>query len=110
DPVYATAGEDTGLHGRLVRSAPLEAAPDPDVLAFRVLPDAANVNFPGSTIAQRRGDSVEDAHRAEVDVLVESLPYRALEPAKADMGGNRGTTPRAQLDGVGIGQPRKAAR
>src|SRR5947209_6764404 len=104
DAFDAFASVDAALDRHLVRCISLEAPADAGVFAFGVLANAEHVDGLRRAIAERRWDAVQNAHGSQVDVLVEALPDREQESAKAHVVGHGWKPDGAEIDRVMIGE------
>ena len=69
DALHTSPGEDGLLHGHFVGGSFIEAPADIGILAFVVFPHDGEVNLTRLPVFQRRINALEEAHRAQVDVL-----------------------------------------
>ena len=71
DPVYAAAGEDRLLNHHLILGPGVHASAERGVFPFGILPHHVEINIAGFFTRQRAGNAGEQAHRTQVDVLIE---------------------------------------
>src|SRR5690606_1236730 len=100
DPLGAGAGEDGGLHGRLVRRAGVYSTADASVFALGVLADDDEIDVLWTTSGQRPGDAGQETHRPQVDPHVEGLADRQQHAPERDVVGHAGEAAGAEIDGV----------
>jgi hypothetical protein len=101
DAVHALAGKDRLLDHRLALGAFEHAAADRRVLALGVLAHHVEVDVAHLAVGQRAGHAGHQAHRAQVDVLVEVAPELDQRAPQRDVVGHRGRpADGAEVDGV----------
>ena len=71
DPVYAAAGEYRLLNHHLMFGPGVHASTERGVFPFGILPHHVEINIAGFFTRQRAGNAGKQAHRAQVDVLIE---------------------------------------
>ena len=88
DPLDAVTRKQARLLSDFLGRSHVHAAPEAGVLALAVLAHADHVDIRGSTVRQRRGEPGQEPHRAEIDVLLESLAQRQQEVPHGDVIGD----------------------
>ena len=73
DSLRSLAGEDNRLDSDLIGCAAAQATADAGVLALRVFAHADHVDLGRALADERARDAWQQAHRAEIDILVEAL-------------------------------------
>ncbi|SBK56040.1 Uncharacterised protein [Klebsiella pneumoniae] len=71
DPVHAAAGEDRLLNYHFMLGAFIGAPAQGGIFAFGIFAHHVKIDIAGFFTRQRAGDTGEQAHRAQVDVLIE---------------------------------------
>ena len=85
-------------------SVPSNDAPaDGGVLALVVLAHDEVVDVAGLAVGERRLEALEQAHGAQVDVLLEAAADRDQQAPQRDVVGHAGPADGAQIDGVVLG-------
>ncbi|MNN36056.1 hypothetical protein D3C81_1499310 [compost metagenome] len=103
DAVDATAGEHRFLQHELVLGAFEHAPAQRRVLAFGVFADDHEVDVAGFTTSQRAGYAGEQAHRANVHVLVEvAAELEQRTPQRDVVRDLVGPADRAEVQGVEV--------
>ena len=98
DALDAVAREDARLLGHLVRRADVHAPAEPGVLPFGVLAHADHVDICRRPVRERRGDTGQEPHRPQVDVLLEALAQRQDQLPDRDVIGHARVANRAEID------------
>src|SRR5205823_7125552 len=99
DSLRSLAREDNRLDSDLIGCPAAQAPANAGVLALRVLTDADDVDLGRALADQRARDAGQQAHRAEIDVLVEALAQRQQQPPEADVVRHARITDRTEQDG-----------
>src|SRR5262245_33138974 len=79
DPIDAMTCEEPGLFRDFMRCAAMQASAESRVFALGILSNANHVDVARRSIRQRRYQPREEAHRPQVDVLLETLAQRKQE-------------------------------
>ena len=101
DPVHAAAGKDRLLNHHFMLGAFIGAAAEGGIFAFGIFAHHVKIDIAGLFTRQRAGDAGEQAHRAQVDVLVELAAELQQRPPQRNVVGN-GIRPAdgAEVDGI----------
>ena len=108
DPVGAAAGEHRLLHRQFGVGALVQPAADLGILALAVLAHDQIVDVARLAPGERAGQAFEQAHGAQVDILLEAPADRDQQAPERDMVGHAGKADRAEEDGIEAGQPVEA--
>ena len=71
DPVNAAAGEDRLLNHHFMLRAFIGATAEGGIFAFGIFAHHVKIDVAGLFTRQRTGDAGEEAHRTQIDVLIE---------------------------------------
>ena len=88
DPVHAAAGKDRLLNHHFMLGAFIGAAAKGGIFAFGIFAHHVKINIAGLFTRQRAGDAGEQAHRAQVDVLIELAAELQQRPPQRNVVGN----------------------
>ena len=100
DAVGPAPGEHALLRHHLVLGAGVDAPADVGVLALVVLAHHEKIDVRRGPAVQRRPHALQQAHRAEVDVLPELAADRDQQAPQGDMIGDAGKSDRAEEDAI----------
>ena len=95
DAVDADARHDRFLHHHFALGAREHLAADGGVLALGVLAHDEEVDVAGLAAGQRRRDAGHQAHRAQIDVLIELAPELDQRAPQRDVVGDTAGQPTA---------------
>ena len=103
DALAALLGEDGGLDRPFELGALVHAPADRGILALVVLAHDEVVDVAGLAVGERRLEAVEEAHGAQIDVLLEAAADRDQQAPQRDVIGHARPAHRAQVDRVVLG-------
>src|SRR5262245_50106977 len=83
--IHAGSREDALLHDELALGAGENPAADARVLALGVLAHDVEIDVAGHAIRERRWHAFQQAHRPQVDVLIELAPDLEEQAPERDM-------------------------